>query len=504
MLAPACRTLALFWLFGAVSAVPQLPRSQARRAPPPEARSSDEHARRATAQFSSPKASQFLVNGKGIPDVNFDVGSSWSGLLPISSDPHETRKLFFWYFPASPQGSADDLIFWTNGGPGCSSLEGLLQENGPFSWQFGQAAPTKNPYSWTNLANVLWIEQPVGTGFSQGTPNVTNENELAAQLVGFLQQFLNVFSELKGKKLYLTGESYGGLYVPYIADYIYSNPSSLALNLQGIWLGSPILAEDAVQLEAPAVNFVQKYTNVFAFNQSFLASLNARAQSCNYANYLTTHLTYPPPPAPFALPGQSVEFDPGCDVWNDIVGAALLLNPAFNIYRIFDMPPILWDVLGFPGTFPQTQSPIYFNRADVKAAIHAPSSAQWTECNSDVFAGSAGDTSPLATFDVLPRVIEKSARTVIVAGMADFVLIAEGKIDVAAPYSMTWNGKQGFQNAPQPDSLIIDGVGAAGTLQSERGLTYYEVAITGHMIPQFNPKAAFQSMQFLLGQRSSP
>ena len=54
---------------------------------------------------------------------------------------------------------------------------------------------------------MLWVEQPVGTGFSQGTPNVENEDQVAEQLVGFMQQFLEVFSELKGKKLWLTGES---------------------------------------------------------------------------------------------------------------------------------------------------------------------------------------------------------------------------------------------------------------------------------------------------------
>ena len=54
---------------------------------------------------------------------------------------------------------------------------------------------------------MLYIEQPVGTGYSQGIPNINNEEDLAAQFVGFLQQFLKVFSELKGKKAYLTGES---------------------------------------------------------------------------------------------------------------------------------------------------------------------------------------------------------------------------------------------------------------------------------------------------------
>ena len=54
---------------------------------------------------------------------------------------------------------------------------------------------------------MLYIEQPVGIGYSQGTPNIQDGDDLATQFVGFLQQFLEVFPELKGKKTYLTGES---------------------------------------------------------------------------------------------------------------------------------------------------------------------------------------------------------------------------------------------------------------------------------------------------------
>jgi carboxypeptidase D len=119
------------------------------------------------------------------------------------------------------------------------------------------------------------VEQPVGTGFSQGIPNAQNEDDVAAQLVGFMQQFLEVFSELKGKKLYVTGESvrfsqrfkhrangiqYAGKYVPCepaiiffeptpktnadIANYIYENPTQLDLSLQGIWINDRKLPFD--------------------------------------------------------------------------------------------------------------------------------------------------------------------------------------------------------------------------------------------------------------------
>jgi carboxypeptidase D len=52
--------------------------------------------KRAT-RFLTDKTAPFEVNGTGIPEVPFDIGESYAGLLPISDDPEETRKLFFWY-----------------------------------------------------------------------------------------------------------------------------------------------------------------------------------------------------------------------------------------------------------------------------------------------------------------------------------------------------------------------------------------------------------------------
>ena len=63
--------------------------------------------------------------------MNFDIGESYAGLLPISDDPNETRKLYFWFFPSTNPNATEEIALWFNGGPGCSSLSGLLTENGP-------------------------------------------------------------------------------------------------------------------------------------------------------------------------------------------------------------------------------------------------------------------------------------------------------------------------------------------------------------------------------------
>ena len=108
---------------------------------------------------------EFAVNGSAIPDVDFDIGESYAGLLPISSKFNETRELYFWYFPSTNPLAGDEITIWLNGGPGCSSLEGLLQENGPFLWQYGTFAPVPNPWTWVNLTNMVWVEQPVGSTY---------------------------------------------------------------------------------------------------------------------------------------------------------------------------------------------------------------------------------------------------------------------------------------------------------------------------------------------------
>lgn len=357
-----------------------------------------------------------------------------------------------------------------------------------------------NDFSWTNLSSIIFVEQPVGTGYSQGVPNITNENDLAAQLVGFFQQFLDIFSELKGKNFYLTGESYAGTYIPYIANFIYANPTMLDLNLQGYWISDPSLSSDAVQEDIVAVDFVHKYEGVFSFNQSFMAQLDASAASCGFTGYVAQHVTFPPKPGPFPLPAGAGTR--ACRLWDEIFTAATIINPAFNIYRIFDTFPILWDVLGFPGSFPQAQTlPLYFDRSDVKTVLHAPQNVDWTECsNINVFPRGDGSLPP-ALSGVLASTIEKNNRTVIVHGLGDFILIAEGTRIVIQ--NMTWAGLQGFQTPIQNDSFIVNGMGAMGNVHQERGLTFYEVVLSGHMVPQYSPAAAFRIMQYLMGFKST-
>ena len=83
------------------------------------------------------KYPEFAVNGSDLPEVDFNIGESYAGTLPISNNETDPNRLWFWFFPSTNPLASKEITIWLNGGPGCSSLDGLFQENGPFLWQSG-------------------------------------------------------------------------------------------------------------------------------------------------------------------------------------------------------------------------------------------------------------------------------------------------------------------------------------------------------------------------------
>jgi carboxypeptidase D len=92
---------------------------------------------------------------KSLPDVPFDVGEMYSGLMPITSG--DTSRELFFIFQPTVGAPVDEITIWLNGGPGCSSLEGFFEENGRFVWYPGASAPVLNEHSWVNITNMLWF-----------------------------------------------------------------------------------------------------------------------------------------------------------------------------------------------------------------------------------------------------------------------------------------------------------------------------------------------------------
>lgn len=93
------------------------------------------------------------------------ASNSYSGYLDVTS----TKKLHYVFVESELSPSTDPVVIWFNGGPGCSSMLGFMQENGPYVIEDNSTAIIRNPHPWTAEANMLWIESPAGVGFSYGS-----------------------------------------------------------------------------------------------------------------------------------------------------------------------------------------------------------------------------------------------------------------------------------------------------------------------------------------------
>lgn len=170
-------------------------------------------------------------------------------------------------------------------------------------------------------------------------------------------------------------------------------------------------------------------------------------------------------------------------------------------------------------------SEVYFDRKDVKAALHAPD-VKWTQCSlGEVFVADGGkggphhngDTSADPIQAALPRVIDATQRVLVANGDFDYVVVTNGTL--LSIQNMTWGGQLGFQAPPTepftvglPDEAWtdayaqsgMDGIqlppGQMGVQHHERGLMWVQVWGAGHMLPMYSPRAAYLHLQWVLGR----
>lgn len=268
----------------------------------------------------------------------------------------------------------------------------------------------------------------------------------------------------------------------------------------------------------PVTSALKYYQNVIGLNETYLAEVEARAESCGYTAFHDKWTSEFPPSGP--IPTAPSE-ENGCDLYDDIYNAIYYVNPCFNIYHLTDFCPFLNDELGFPslGFGPNN----YFNRSDVQKVIHAPPT-NYAVCGGGKNLFPKNDQSVPSALGPLPSVIERTNNTIIGHGLLDFLLFSNGSLITIQ--NMTWNGLQGFQTAPPstpnffvpyhqtlgeilevvngvfagPSFTDTAGAGYQGTWHTERGLTFSTVTLAGHEIPQYVPGASYRHLEFLLGR----
>merc|ERR1711981_802944 len=154
------------------------------------------------------------------------------------------KNYFYWMFEARENPKNAPLVLWLTGGPGCSSEIALFTENGPCSVSKDGKKTTPNAYSWNRKANLLFVDQPAGTGFSYGRTGDydKNEHEVSTDLYHFLQEVVKKYPQYHKAPLYIFGESYAGHFVPSTTHRVFQGNQAktgeyLALRGQGIGNG---------------------------------------------------------------------------------------------------------------------------------------------------------------------------------------------------------------------------------------------------------------------------
>ncbi|KAF2117868.1 pheromone-processing carboxypeptidase KEX1 [Lophiotrema nucula] len=407
----------------------------------------------------------------------------------IEVNPEHNGNLFFWHYQNRHIANRQRTVIWLNGGPGCSSMDGALMEIGPYRVGDGGKLSYNNG-SWDEFANLLFVDQPVGTGFSYvNTDSYLHElDQMKDHFMIFLEKWFALFPEYEHDDIYLAGESYAGQHIPYIAKGILEHnkdPSKRPWNLKGLLIGNGWISP--VDQYLSYLPYAYKENLITAGTEA--AKRVERQQSIcieKLNNGAADHVDTPECEAIMVTVLEETKDRKGDR-----------MNECLNMYDIR-----LRDDSSCGMNWPPDLSTVtpYLHRPDVIQALHINSDKKtgWTECNGAVSANFRARNS-VPSFKFLPDLLAE-VPTLLFSGDRDFIcnhLGTESLID-----SMTWNGAKGFETqpgvwAPRRD-WTFEGE-AAGTYQEARNLTYVVFYNSSHMVPFDYPRRTRDMLDRFMG-----
>ncbi|KAK7008403.1 carboxypeptidase [Favolaschia claudopus] len=419
--------------------------------------------------------------------LNSGVCETTPGVFQASGygDLTSSKSIFFWYFPARNNPSRAPLSLWFNGGPGSSSMVGLLQELGPCRITNDSSSVKLNPFSWNTNANVLFIDQPVGVGFSHGTLSVETSVDAAKDVWTFLQIFLkdSHFSALAKNALALWTESYGGHYGPTFAAYFLSQNAAIAA---GTVRGIPL------KLKTLGVG-------------------NGLTVRPNLTIPGLPHLCRVEPIPPARLVFRSCECEYGVDDTDDWIiacdngGSDSVCSDAQSYCNSNILSPLAgnFDVYYVPSGSNDPYLPdITSYLASVRTKIGAE--VTWQETNLEVYSNFAatGDWMRTSLPD-LEIVINSGVRVLIYAGDADYIMNFNGVEAMVTSLNTKFSAQFKAQKfAPYKVKGLL-----AGQFKNAGTFSYLRIYGAGHEVPAYKNgslavgQAAFQMFSQIMSNQ---
>ncbi|TFK94266.1 alpha/beta-hydrolase [Polyporus arcularius HHB13444] len=379
----------------------------------------------------------------------------------VASPTDVTAHLYFFMVKARRTADKERIIFWLNGGPGCSSFDGLMMEIGP--WRIDEHGDLHTKVGgWEEYATVVFVDQPAGTGFSYAPSNKYDHElpEASAHFVEFLRNFYKVFPEYADVDAYITGESFAGQYIPYFADAILS--SNLKIPLKGAAIGNGWT--DARRQYPSYLDYALKHGILEEGTTTYKEAKEVTDQCMDQLQHID---------------GEPVHVDICENVMMTVIAGknhkADGVDKCLNIYdvRLEDTAPQCG--MNWPPDLDAVYK--YLARRDVVSAIHADQvPGKWVECKNRVHSEFTTRSSN-SSITVLPRILEKIP-VMLFVGDQDLICNYVGVESMIQ--AMTWNGETGLGKV-QTQSWTVGG-NPAGTWVASRNLTYVKIFNASHMV----------------------
>ncbi|XP_028776246.1 serine carboxypeptidase-like [Neltuma alba] len=401
--------------------------------------------------------------------------------------PNSKAARMFYLFFESRNSRNDPVVIWLTGGPGCSSQLALFYENGPFhitqnltlSW---------NDYGWDKVSNIIFVDQPVGTGFSYSSDQSDiphDEEGVSNALFDFLQAFFKEHPQFRKNDFYIAGESYAGHYIPVLASRVQkANKANegIHINLRshtGIAIGNG-LTNPAIQYPAytdfALENGLIQKDDYDRINQ-LIPSCSQSIQACGREGGDACLSSYTDCQAIFgqilSVTGNNINY---YDIRKECEGE------------------LCYDFSGVERLL---------NEREVKEALGVNEELEFVSCSSEVYDSMAQDWMRNLAVGI-PALLEDGIKVLVYAGEQD--LICNWLGNWRWVHAMKWSGQKQFGASPNV-TFLVDGK-QAGTLKTHEPLTFLKVTEAGHMVPMDQPKAALEMltrwMQAKLSSTSKP
>jgi carboxypeptidase C (cathepsin A) len=410
---------------------------------------------------------------------------------------------FYWLVESSSADpSKDPLVLWLTGGPGGSSMLALLTENGPCSIN-ADLSTTANPYAWSQHANVLWLDQPTGVGFSYSNAPKDDadydEQNVGENIYWFLQGFLETHPQFQGREFFITGESYGGHYVPAAAHYIWlenqKHESKYPINLQGIAVGNG-LTDPVIQYQyfADMATPLGNRYNISLLTSEQTTQMREDSKQCIT---LTEQCQQ--------APRQSTACADAVVCWS-----TKLLGPytaahrnSYDLRKTCSQKTTLESIVVCGAEFPTVGE--YLDQPAVRKALHVHDGVgNWSAFYTNVSVAfvASGDWS-FSYSSYVADLLNAGLRVLIYAGDADLVCNWLG--NQAWTQALEWQGKDSFNAAPERPFVtqdpLVEGDAAsvnAGVVQSFANFAFVRVYDAGHMVPTDQPAVALAMLNRFL------